>query len=170
MEPNLAAAAANAVAVVGDDRDYDVFVARFKDPSTPQDERRYRGLLASFPGEEQMRRTLAMCLNGEVRTQDSPYLVGACLTNRNQGEVAWEFVKENWDEMLREYPDNSIVRMVGGIRSLSKRDLARDVEGFFATHSVPTGELTLAQHLERLSVNVAMREREVSRLSEWLTS
>ena len=111
-----------------------------------------------------------MWLNGEVRTQDSPYLVGACLTNRNQGEVAWEFVKENWDEMLREYPDNSIVRMVGGIRSLSKRDLARDVEGFFATHSVPTGELTLAQHLERLSVNVAMREREVSRLSEWLTS
>ena len=170
VEPNLAAASANAVAVVGSDNDYQTFIARFKDPSTPQEERRYRGLLASFPGEEQMRRTLAMCLNGEVRTQDAPYLVGACITNRNQGPVAWEFVKEHWDEMLEEYPDNSIVRMVGGIRALSKRGLASDVESFFEAHSVPTGELTLEQHLERLAVNVSLREREVDRLSKWLKS
>lgn len=168
VEPNLAAAATAAVAVVGDDADYDLFVSKFKDPSTPQEERRYRGLLASFPSADHMRRTLDMCLNGDVRTQDAPYLVGACLTNRFHGETAWDFVKNNWESMLDSYPDNSIVRMLGGIRSLSKSHQADDVNRFFETHDVPTGELTLQQHLERLAVNVAFRERETPKLTDWL--
>ena len=168
VEPNLAAAATAAVAVVGDDADYDLFVSKFKDPATPQEERRYRGLLASFPSADHMRRTLDMCLNGDVRTQDAPYLVGACLTNRLHGETAWDFVKNNWESMLDSYPDNSIVRMLGGIRSLSKSHQADDVNRFFETHDVPTGELTLQQHLERLAVNVAFRERETPKLTAWL--
>lgn len=168
VEPNLAAAATAAVAVVGDDADYDLFVSKFKDPATPQEERRYRGLLASFPSADHMHRTLDMCLNGDVRTQDAPYLVGACLTNRFHGETAWDFVKNNWESMLDSYPDNSIVRMLGGIRSLSKSHQADDVNRFFETHDVPTGELTLQQHLERLAVNVAFRERETPELTDWI--
>ena len=168
VEPNLAAAATAAVAVVGDDADYDLFVSKIKDPATPQEERRYRGLLASFPSADHMRRTLDMCLNGDVRTQDAPYLVGACLTNRFHGETAWDFVKNNWESMLDSYPDNSIVRMLGGIRSLSKSHQADDVNRFFETHDVPTGELILQQHLERLAVNVAFRERETPKLTDWL--
>ena len=34
---------------------------------------------------------------------------------------------------------------------------------FFDSHEVPQGELTLRQHLERLQVNVALREREAER-------
>ena len=143
-------------------------IGRSKDASTLQEERRYMGALAGFPGAGEMRNTLDMCLNGEIRSQDEPYLIYACMTNRHHGPMAWEFVKSNWDEMLDAYPDNSIVRMVGGIRSLSKPDQAADVMKFFETHSVPTGELTLEQHLERLDVNVASRQREVRPLTEWL--
>ncbi len=168
VEPNLAAAAAAAVAVSGNSTDYSVFRSKFENPSTPQEERRYRGLLAAFPGEVEIRTTLAMCLDGQVRTQDAPYLVGACIANRHHGAMAWDFVKTNWDSMLEMYPDNAIVRMLSGIRSLSKPELATDVKAFFGTHSVPTGELTLQQHLERLDINVAFRQREVARLKEFL--
>lgn len=168
IEPNMLAAATAAVAMQGTDADYQTFVSRFKDPATPQEERRYRGLLASFPTASQMASTLAMCLSGEVRSQDAPYLVGACLGNRLNGWQAWEFLASNWDEMLKQYPANAIVRMVGGIRSLSLPDQAATVREFFNTHEVPTGELTLKQHLERLDVNVAFRQRETARLEEWL--
>ncbi len=168
IEPNLVSASANAVAVVGSANDYEVFVGRFKDAPTPQEERRYMGSLAVFPGEGEMRNTLYMCLNGDVRSQDGPYLVAGCLMNRHHGPLVWEFVKSNWDEMLEAYPDNSIVRMVGGVRSLSKPEQAADVKAFFETHSVPTGELTLQQYFERLDVNVAFRERETAALTEWL--
>ena len=46
-------------------------------------------LLASFPGAGEMQTTLDMCLNGDVRSQDAPYLVGACITNRHHGPLAW---------------------------------------------------------------------------------
>ena len=168
VEPNLLAAATSAVAVVGSNNEYQTFVQRFKDAPTPQEERRYMGSLAAFPGESEISNTLNMCINGEVRSQDAPYLIAACLMNRYHGMKAWKFVKAHWNEMLDIYPDNSIVRMVGGIRSLSKPEQAADVKQFFQTHNVPTGELTLEQYLERLDINVAFRQRETATLSEWL--
>ena len=168
VEPNMLAAATAAVAVQGTDADYQTFVSKFKDPATPQEERRYRSLLASFPASAQMASTLEMCLSGDVRSQDAPYLMGACLGNRHNGWQAWEFLASNWDAVLKQYPANSIVRMVGGIRALSLPDQARQVREFFNAHEVPTGELTLKQHLERLEVNVAFRQRETARLESWL--
>ncbi len=168
VEPNLAAAAAAAVAARGTTADYDRFAARSRGAATPQEERRYRSLLAAFPGAPEMDRTLAMTLDGTVRTQDAPYLVAECLVNRDQGERAWAFVATHWEQMLRDYPDNAIVRMLGGVRALSRPGAAAEVLRFFEDHRVPTGQRTLDQHLEKLGVNVALREREAGPLAAWL--
>ena len=164
VEPNIAAAAAAAVACCGSGDDYAVFVDRFKTGATPQEVRRYQNLLASFPGSAQMSATLTMSLDGTVRTQDAPYLVAQCLRNQHCGEQAWHFVRDNWEAMLEAYPNNAIVRMLDGVKALSKPDLATEVTTFFDDHDVPQGELTLRQHLERLRVNVALREREAKGL------
>ena len=58
--------------------------------------------------------------------------------------------------------------MAGGVRALSKPEIAAEVEKFFETHKVPTGELTMQQHLEKLRVNVALREREAANLERLL--
>ena len=163
VEPNVAAAAAAAVACCGSEADYAVFVERSKTGATPQEVRRYQNLLASFPGSDQMSTTLGMSLDGTVRTQDAPYLVSQCLRNRRCGEQAWRFVRDNWAAMLEAYPNNAIVRMLDGVKALSVPDVAGDVAAFFNNHEVPQGELTLRQHLERLQVNVALREREAER-------
>ncbi len=168
VEPNVAAAVARVVAMSGTADDYSVYVQRFKNASTPQEERRYQTHLGSFPGEAEIANTLKMTLNGEIRTQDSPYLIGYALSNRDQGEQVWRFVSENWDQMLEAFPDNAIVRMAGGIRSFSKPEMAAEVEKFFETHKVPTGELTMQQHLEKLRVNVALRQREAANLEQLL--
>ena len=122
-------------------------------------------MLASFPGTDEMATTLQMTLNGEVRTQDAPYLVAQCMRNRDRGAQAWRFVRDNWDAMLEAYPDNAIVRMLDGFKSLSYPDVAADIEAFFNRHTVPQGELTLLQHREKLRVNVTLREREATRLA-----
>ena len=163
VEPNVAAAAAAAVACCGSEADYAVYVERSKTGATPQEVRRYQNLLASFPGPDEMSATLDMSLDGTVRTQDAPYLVALCLRNRRCGEQAWHFVRDNWAAMLEAYPSNAIVRMLDGVKTLSVPDVAADVTAFFDGHEVPQGELTLRQHLERLQVNVALRERESER-------
>jgi puromycin-sensitive aminopeptidase len=87
------------------------------------------------------------------------------LTNRNNGELAWFFIAEEWETINERFPSNSIARMLEGIRSLSKPSVASEVLAFFETHEVPQGDRILAQHLERLEVSVALRARESERLS-----
>ncbi|MBT4513862.1 MAG: M1 family metallopeptidase, partial [Chloroflexi bacterium] len=169
IDANVAAAVTGVVANGGSDGDYDTFLQRFKSPLDPQEEQRYLRTLVGFPTSEQMSRTLAMTLSGEIRTQDAPYLLAGCMVNRANGPQAWAFIKENWDAINEAFPSNSIVRMLSGVRSLSKPELADDILAFFEEHEVPQGALTLSQHLERLRINVSLREREVERLSAALT-
>lgn len=168
VEPNVAAAVAGAVASVGTHDDYTVFLHRFKQAATPQEERRYQMLLAAFPGAVDMATTLEMALSGEMRTQDAPYLVAQCMRHRDHGAQAWQFVRTHWEQMLRAYPDNAIVRMLDGIKALSYPEVAVEIEAFFAEHPVPQGALTLQQHLEKLQVNVALRQREAESFAKAL--
>jgi aminopeptidase N len=162
VEPNLAAAVAGAVAAVGTSDEYAVFLARVQQAATPQEERRYQMLLAAFPEERELARTLAMCLDGTIRTQDAPYLVAQCLRHRDHGRRAWRFVRDHWEQMLHAYPDNAIVRMLEGITMLADPEVATEIDIFFAQHPVPQGALTLHQHLEKLRVNVALHAREAA--------
>ena len=57
-------------------------------------------------------------------------------------------MKNNWQEMLRQYPDNSIARMCEGIIGLATAEWAADVKSFFAAHPVKQGSKQLEQHLE----------------------
>ena len=162
------AAATGVVAAKGDTAKYEVFLEKYKNPATPQEERRYQSALSAFPGQDEMNRTLAMSLDGTVRTQDAPYLLAVCMRNKDQGYLAWEFIKDNWDKINDDFPSNSIVRMLSGVTSLSTPEQADDVIAFFDDHEVPQGQLTLQQTLEKLRVNVALRERESGPFSESL--
>jgi len=147
------------VAHTGTAADYDKFYGRFKSAQTPQEETRFLFALANFRLPELIDRTLNLTINGEVRTQNSPYLMRGILLNKRARIKAWSFMKSHWDEMLRQYPDNAIPRMCEGIIGLVTPDLEADVRQFFAKHPVKQGTKQMEQHLERLRVAVACQER-----------
>ena len=163
VEPNLAAAAVQVAAASGDETDYERMVELYRSADTPQSELRYLQALLLFEDRQLFERTLELFAT-EVRTQNAPYLLGAAMTHLDWGPVAWEFIRDQWDELTSRFPQNSISRMVGGIRGLNTRDLATEVETFFATHEVPQGALTVAQHIEKMWVNVRLREHEGARI------
>jgi puromycin-sensitive aminopeptidase len=169
VDPSRAAAAVGIIAATGDAADFDEFAGRSRSATTPQEELRFLSALAEFDDAGLMDRVLAMSLTDEVRTQNAPYLLRRCLSNRDQGTRAWRFVVEHWAPINDRFPSNSIVRLLEGIRSLSQPEVADEVFAFFETHDVPQGDKTLAQHLERLEVNVALRQRETSRLTDHLS-
>ena len=164
VDPDVAPAAMGIVAHVGNASDYELFVSRYKSAATPQEEQRYLFNLGAFRDRGLLQRTLDMTLTPEVRTQNSPFLIGSLMTNLDGGDLAWSFVKAHWSEMIERFPDNTHVRMLAGITSLSTPELASDVRAFFQSHTVKQGQKTLDQHLERLSINLAFRERESSKL------
>src|SRR5664279_2799584 len=99
-----------------------------------------------------------MCLD-EVRSQNAPYTLGQAMANPQNGGTAWAFVRDNWDTITTQFPSNSIVRLVSGVRTLFDPDVAADVLAFFAEHEVPQGAKSLSQHVEMVRVNQALRAR-----------
>ena len=166
VDRNLIPALVSIVAHTGGSDDYEMFSSRFKTAQTPQEETRYLFALANFPDAQLIERTLNLTINGNVRTQNAPYLMRGILLNRHARVKAWAFMKSHWDEMLRQYPDNSIPRMCEGIIGLVTAELEADVNSFFAEHPLKQGSKQMEQHLERLHVAVACKERWQSSLGE----
>jgi puromycin-sensitive aminopeptidase len=166
VEANVAAAVVRATAAIAGDEQIDMIFERFRDGGTPQEEQRFLYALAEVRDPAQMARVLEVAMTSEVRTQNAPFLIGSCIANRDNGAQAWRLVHERWDEMNERFPSNSIVRMLSGIRAVTDPALAADIQAFTAEHPVPQAKQTLQQHLERMRVSVALRERESARLDQ----
>jgi len=168
-DPELAAAAALAVASTGSDADYEDYLQRFRTAATPQLKYRFMYALAEFPAQDQIDRTIDLALSGDVKTQDAPFLLNRCIANREHGAFAWERVRRQWPELVEKFPDNTIVRMINSITMLTTPHVVADVQGFFSEHPIPQSAKTLEQLLERQRVNAELRTREAEPLSEALT-
>ena len=168
-DPSMAAAALTVTAHHGGADDFDRIRDRFARAADPQSEQRHLMALADFGHPELVTGFLEGTLDGEVRAQDGPYLIRRALANRRVGGAAWDFTAANWDELARIFPSNSLARMLEGIVGLDRPEQAERVRSFLAAHPVPQGAKQIAQHLERLKINVAFRHREADRLSAAVT-
>ncbi len=168
LDPNLMPSLIAILAHVGDAARYEEFVKRFRSAATPQEERRYLYALAAFQPVSLLEQTLTMTLNGEIRTQDAPFLISASLMSVSGRERAWRFVKANWDELDRKFPKQGLRRMCGGIVGLATPELERDVRAFFEERKIDLGGKTLEQYLEQLRIMVTLHERDGTALSKYL--
>jgi puromycin-sensitive aminopeptidase len=165
VDPDLAGVVNAIVARNGGEAEYTAFLDKWRKPSTPQEENRYLYGLADFEAEGLVRRTLDLSIT-EVRTQNAPFLLNAMFSNRKGGRMAWDFVKDHWDEILGKLSNNLVPRMLDGLSNLSEPDVAADIKDFLASHPTPSGEKLIEQMLERLAINVAFRTREAGPLAE----
>ena len=167
-EPELVAAATNVVAATGDSTDYEWFLGRYRDPSTPQDQIRMLYALAEFDSPELIARTCDFALTSEVKTQNAPFLLNRCIANRKHGEQAWSFVRQNWQHANDAFPGNTIIRMASATATLNSDVMEADIQSFFSERPIVQAGKMLDQVLERQRVNTDLRRRESSVISQAL--
>lgn len=167
VDPALAAAAIGVMAYGGTQEEFDLFWQCHTQADSPQLAIRYLHALARFDDPELVARMLHLART-EVRTQDAPYLLGRALGNRRINRQVFEFICDHWQELTERFPANSIVRMVSGISTFTDSDLASAAQRFFDSHPIPQSEKTLAQHLEKMWVSVAFKQREAQALARSL--
>ncbi|HEY3100704.1 MAG TPA: M1 family metallopeptidase [Methylomirabilota bacterium] len=168
VDPNVLPALIAVLAHAGDAARYDDFLRRFRAAATPQEEQRYLYALAGFRDPALARQTLERLINGEVRTQDAPFVARGMLMSVDTREIAWDFVKTHWDTMDRLYPKHGMRRLAEGVTGLAAPELEADVRGFFDAKKPQFGGKVLAQYLEQLHVAVTLRRREGAALSGYL--
>ena len=166
-DPNVAAAAISIAANVGGDADWARYLDRHRRSHSPQESLRYLYALARFRSPQLAERTLALSLT-EVRWHEAPIVIRNLLFNGYVQDVAWSFLDRQWDHVLERFPDNLIPDLLGGIVALSRPDQVASVEAFFSRHPAVLVTRTTKQHLERLRVNVAFRQREADRIAAYL--
>ncbi len=169
VDANVLPAVIAILAASGGEAEYAEFRDRFKRARTPQEEQRYLYALAGFRQPELLRQTLEMTLNGEVRSQDAPFVIRALLTSVYARGLAWEFVKAHWQAMARQYPESAYRRMYEGVPALVSPEWEQDVRAFFADNKIDLGGKTLQQYLEQLRVAVAFQQREAEPLAAYLS-
>jgi puromycin-sensitive aminopeptidase len=168
VDANVMPAIIATLAHIGDAARYAEYVQRYQQATTPQEERRYLYSLALFRPHELLQQTLRKSINGEIRTQDAPFIVRMIMTSVYGRDLAWDFVKKEWDTMDRLYPKNGLRRMCEGITGLVTPQLERDVRRFFEERAIDLGGKTLEQYLEQLHIGVTLRERERNALPQYL--
>ena len=111
--------------------EYEDFLERFRHARSPQEEQRYLYALAGFRQAELLTQTLQRTLDGEIRSQDAPYVVRAILASVWGRGQAWEFVKGHWETMRRLYPPSAFRRMFDGVSALVRPEWEAEVRSLY---------------------------------------
>src|SRR5262245_26815233 len=167
VDPNVLPAVIAILARAGGDA-YAEFRERFRHARSPQEEQRYLYALAAFRQPELVTQTLQHTLDGEIRSQDAPYVVRAILASVWGRGLAWEFVKSHWETMRRVYPPSAFRRLFDGVSALVRPEWEAEVRAFFPAHGIELGGKILDQYLEQLRVAVRFREREAGPIAAYL--
>jgi puromycin-sensitive aminopeptidase len=168
VDPNVVPSLIAILARSGGEAEYKEFLERFRRARSPQEEQRYLYALAAFRQPELITRTLQRTVDGEIRSQDAPFVVRAMLVSVWSRSLAWEFVKGHWESMRRLYPPSAFRRVFDGVSALCRPEWEEEVRAFFPAHGVELGGKILDQYLEQLRVAVRFRQREAAPIAAYL--
>ncbi len=120
-----------------------------------------------------LRRTLDFSLSEEVRGQDTPLAVAGVAMNPLGRDLAWDFLREEWDVFDLRYKESGFIlaRIVSfTTEEFTTLEKAGEVEAFFESHPAPAAARTVRQSLERIRANALWLERDGDALARWLAS
>ena len=170
LDPNLVDTAVAVTARDGDSELFDRLRSAFPREADPAVKRRYLLALTAFEGPELARRAEGMLLDPAVPLQDFASFVHGLLANRVARESGWKLMRDRWSAMTEKTAQAPMLlrRVVEALGNLRERRHLDEARAFLEAHPVPEAQQAVAQTLERLSQDVALRERLVPEVSVWL--
>ena len=105
-----------------------------------------------------------------VRPQDTPAVFAYVGDNRFGADLAWEFTKDNWDEILERYGKGGhmLPRLVKPAVIFTSKKKAEDIRKFFKTHDAPGAERAIEQVIEKIYSNADWLTRDRNKIKAWL--
>ena len=169
VRPDLRGVVFSLVAQQGDRAVYDRIWELERAAELHEEKIRLLMSLARFQQEELLRETLERSLSDDVRLQDTIFVVAAVAANHRGRHLAWDFLKEKWDEFNRRYGSGGfgLMRLVSITNAFTSHAMREDVAAFFAEHPTPAAERTIRQALERIALNAAWLERNRREVAQY---
>jgi puromycin-sensitive aminopeptidase len=172
LHPDLRGVVYGLTAQEGDKSTYDILWQLEKKAELHEESMRLLGALTRFQQKELLQDALERSITSEVRSQDSVLVMMSVAGNKHGKEMAWEFIKANWDELDRRYGRGgfAIMRLVSMTGAFTTLEKAQEVESFFEEHPAPSAQRTIQQSLERIRLNAKWLENNRQGLTDWFAN
>jgi puromycin-sensitive aminopeptidase len=170
LEPNLLDAAVAMVARAGDTALFETFLQRMPKEPDPATQRRYLMAITGFENPALAERAQGLLFTDTVKTQDVASFVAGLLGNRTGRESWWAQMQKRWKDVTARTGSAPMLlrRIVEALGMLRTREHLEQMKALLQANPVPEAQQATAQTLERLSQDVALRERCASEVSAWL--
>jgi puromycin-sensitive aminopeptidase len=170
LEPNLLDSAVHIVARAGDSALFDTLLEKMKTDPDPATQRRYLSALASFENPVLTQRGQDLFFTDAVKMQDVTIYLGGLLGNRTGRDAWWAVVQQRWKDVVGRTGGAPMLlrRVVEALGALRDRKQLEEAKALLKAHPVTEAQQAMAQTLERLSQDVALRERAGPEVVAWL--
>jgi puromycin-sensitive aminopeptidase len=169
VDPNLLDVVVTAAARGADLAGLEELRRRAREEKDPAAKRRYLHALARVEAPPVAARAVELALEADVPMQDFTSYLGVLMANPATREAAWTVVKTRFPE-VRAKADSPMLqrRLVEGLSALPERRHLEEIKAFLAAHPIDGAKQATAQTLERLTMDVALRERLMPAITAWL--
>lgn len=170
LDANLLDTAVGMVARAGDAALFDELSRRMPKEPDPATQRRYLMALTSFEDTKLTARAQALLFTETVKTQDVASFATGLLGNRAGRDAWWEQLQKRWQDLVTRTGAAPMLlrRVVEGLGLLRTREHLEQVKALLHANPIPEAQQATAQTLERLSQDVALRERVAPEVAAWL--
>lgn len=174
LHPDLRGVVYALVAQDADEATYETLWELERKASLQEEQVRLLIALTQPRDEHLLQETLRRSLTDAVRSQDAVLVIANVAASRPSlgRDLAWSFVKKNWDELYRRYAPSGFLirRLVAIAQAYATPEAAKEVERFFRAHEAPEVHRAVQQSIEKIRVNAAWRNRNVKELARWFAS
>ena len=169
IDPNIRTVAMNLAAERGGRDTYDALWKMHGEATMEEQRARVLAALSHVGAPELLRETLDRSLTDEVRVHNTVRVISSVASNLKGRDLAWEFVKANWEELDRRYGEGgfALMELVSVAGRFTTQERLDDVRAFFDAHPVPGADRSVRQALERVDLNVAFLARNREGMAAW---
>ncbi|MCF7833875.1 MAG: M1 family metallopeptidase [Candidatus Pacebacteria bacterium] len=161
IHPDIRSAIYSAVAVEGDLSDFNKMIEMYKKESMHEEKNRLGSSLGDFNQKDILQKVCQFALSEDVRTQDSPSIIGSVGMNPVGRDIWWNFTQKNWDLLINRYGEGShqLSRIIKSSSGSAEEKHLSSLKKFFETHKAPGAERAVEQVFEKIESNIAWKKR-----------
>ena len=174
LHPDLRGVVYNLVGQQADQVTYETLWELQRKAALQEEQVRLLMALSNPRDERLLQETLRRSLTDAVRSQDAVLVITSVAASRPSvgRDLAWSFVKDNWDELYRRYAESGFLirRLVQIAQEFTTPEAVKDVERFFRGREAPEVRRAVQQAIEKIRVNAAWLKSNGKALERWFAS
>ncbi|KAM3870230.1 aminopeptidase N-like [Diretmus argenteus] len=177
IHPNLRSTVYCSAVAAGGDAEWEFAWSQFQTAVVASEASKLMSALACTNSTPLLKRYLTYSLDpAMIRKQDATSVIVSVASNREGQDLAWDFVRENWDYMFTQYGVGSFSfgALISGVtaRFSTQAELQQLKEFEEKNSATGFGSATLAlkQAMERTATNINWLQQNKQEVMDWFTS